>query len=103
MTKVLGLPKTVYDIVCAVCADYDRRENIASDNTSVAMRCKELNDIVERSLLTVDSGLRTTILSDVIYSNGYRHSKANAVCNFKTYYRQKRRFLICIAQDLNLI
>ena len=100
---VLGLPKTVLDVVCAVCADYDRRRQIKSTDVTILTRCSELNDIIDQALLVVDTGLRLIILNDVKYNSGYKHSTASTMCSPKYYYKEKRLFVKKVAQGMFLI
>lgn len=99
---VLGLPKTVFDVVSAICADYDRRKNV-SFTEPVLKKCNELNHIVDDALLVVDVGLRGIILEDVKANHGYRYSMASTMCSPKYYYKTKRMFVKKIAQDMYLI
>lgn len=99
---VLGLPKTVFDVVSAICADYDRRKNVCLSESVVA-KCNELNHIVDDSLLIIDVGLRRIIMEDVKANRGYRYSMASTMCSPKYYYKTKRMFVKKIAQDMYLI
>ncbi len=105
------LPRTVVDIVRAVCADYKRREkfiklhdqgNEVTELISLDM-CKFLNEIVDESLNPIEPTLRPMVLEDICEKRGYEHSPAASIISKNGYYKRKRKFLYDIAAAMSLI
>ena len=107
------LPRTVVDLVRAVCADYPRRvqyikklekkecEDICELDT--LHMCQKLNKIVDEALEPIEETLRGILLEDICEKRGYEHSPAANIISKNAYYMRKRKFLFDIAFRLSLI
>lgn len=100
---VLGLPRSVFDVVSALCGDYSRRADYEAEDEAVRSVNRTLNNVIDGALVVIDIGMRDIIFSDLISGKGYRKSRAAIMCGKGTYYRQKKRFVKKIAEELHLI
>ena len=100
------IPKTVVEIVCSICADYERRElaikhsNITGE---ILSRYVELNEAIESSLVACDARVKEYIIMDVAEGRGYDFSPCSTLVAKNTYYESKRRFIYEVAKKINLL
>ena len=107
------LPRTVVDIVRAVCADYPRRATVIKKieqkecediyKLAVLHTYKNLNEIVDEALEPIEEVLRKIVLEDICEKRGYEHSPAMVMISKNAYYMRKRKFLYDIASRMSLI
>ena len=99
------IPKTVVDVVRAVCADYKRREQAIKYSTvtgNVLQSYIQLNNVIETALTDIEPGIRNALFEDVCQRRGY--DKTPAVEIYKNgYYRRKKQFVYRVAIGLNLL
>ena len=100
------IPKTVVEIVCSICADYERRElairhsNITGETLE---RYIELNGAIEHALGMIDARVKVYLLEDVAVGRGYDFSQCSGLVAKNTYYEAKRRFIYEIAKKIYLL
>lgn len=107
------LPRTVVDVVRAVCADYPRRAAVMKNlerkecreiyELAALQTCRKLNRIVDEALEPIEEVLRKIVLEDICEKRGYEHSPAMVMISKNAYYMRKRKFLYDIAERLSLI
>ncbi len=100
------IPKTVVEIVCGICADYDRREKIIKNAGAAGAtldKCIELNAIIDKALEDIEAGARKEILKDVSEGRGYYKSGMQVIFSKNAYYRRKNKLVHDIAKDMALI
>ncbi len=100
------VPSGVARMVTAICADYERREQLirySSVTGPVLDRSVELNAAIERALDEVDAGVREDLLHDIAYGIGYNRSAAACVMSKNAYYRRRRKLVHDIAVNLALL
>ncbi len=107
------LPRTVVDVVRAVCADYGRRAKLikaseqsgGEDSRAAATfeTCVFFNEIVDEALESIEAVLRPMVLEDICEKRGYEHSPAASMISKNGYYKRKRKFLYDIAVSMALI
>ena len=99
------IPTSVVGVVYAVCTDYYRRERemkygvVSGD---VLSKYAELNTVVERALLSVESEFREDLLSDIAERRGYERSRTAVLISKNAYYRRRRQVIYEIAAGLRL-
>ena len=100
------IPKTVVLLVRALCADYTRRQ-IAIEKKTVDEKVLEefvrINSAIDRALEGIDPGIRSTMLSDIIFGRGYDSSSAAIYICKESFFNRKRKFVHDVAVELNLI
>lgn len=108
-TKVYSdedIPRSVSRVVAAICADYDRRENMikySAATGAVLDRSVELNAAVEQALGTVESGIRDSMLRDIALGVGYERSPVSLMLSKGAYYRRRKQIIHDIAVRLSLM
>jgi hypothetical protein len=101
-----NLPRTVADIVQAVCADYTRRENAIKYSAITGptlARYVELNAAIDTALEGVEAGIREELLRDIASGRGYDASCIAAMMAKNTYYARKNKVVHDIARGLSLM
>jgi hypothetical protein len=101
-----NLPRTVADIVQAVCADYTRRENAIKYSAITGptlARYVELNAAIDTALEGVEAGIREELLRDIGHGKGYENSMIAPLMAKNTYYIRKRKVVLDIARGLSLV
>lgn len=96
----------VVQIVNAIIADYDRRENLIKYSTvtgPVLDRLVELNAIVDRALEDIEPGMRRDIVQDITFGRGFYKSNCCVMMEKNTYYRRRRKLVHDIAVEMHLI
>ena len=101
------LPRTVVDVVRAVCADYGRRDKVIKASERCGDATVEmyifLNEVVDEALESIEEVLRPMVLEDICEKRGYEHSPAASMISKNGYYKRKRKFLYDIAVAMSLI
>lgn len=101
-----NLPKSVADIVQAVCADYARRERAIKYSAITGptlARYLELNTAVDIALNGVEAGIRAELLRDIGSGHGYDASRICVLMAKNTYYARKCKVVYDIARGLSLL
>ena len=99
------IPSSVVGVVCAICADYARRESAMKHGVvsgEVLDRYAELNQIIECALMCIEAELREDLLVDIAEKRGFERSRANLLLSKNAYYRRRRRVIFEIAMGLRL-
>ena len=99
------IPTSVVGVVYAVCTDYYRRERemkFGVVSGEVLSKYTELNTVVERALLSVESEFREDLLLDIAERRGYERSRAAVLISKNAYYRRRRQVIYEIAAGLRL-
>ena len=100
------IPRTVVELVRAVCDDYDRRSRMiqfGSVDGEVLEAYIALNRAVDKALEDVEAGIRKSVMSDICCRRGYHFSQASPFLAKNTYYARKRKVIHDIAVELALI
>jgi hypothetical protein len=101
-----NLPRTVADIVQALCADYARRENaikFSAITGPTLARYVELNAAINTALEGVEAGIREDLLHDIASGRGYDASCIASIMAKNTYYARKNKVVREIARGLSLM
>jgi hypothetical protein len=107
--KIFGdydLPYGVACIVKAVCADYERRKKaitLGKVNGFVLQQYSIFNTAIDKTLQSVDPGLRVDLMRDLANGSGYNFSQASPYMAKNTYYRYKKKFIYELAIELHLL
>lgn len=103
------ITKTVMEIVESLCADYPRRRRLAdylsytNGNEAKIDQIRSINANIDEGLKEVDEGLREYMLSDIANRNGYGRSMASPFIRKDSYYAQKNKAILKIAQLFDLV
>jgi hypothetical protein len=100
------MPRTIVEIVQAVCADYDRREaaiKYSAISGPVLKTYVDMNAAIEKALTCVEAGIRYELLYDIGRRTGYDVSTLADRMAKGTYYQRKGQVISAIARALALI
>ena len=101
-----NVPKTVEDIVRAICADYDRRAiaiQSMSEDSLIKNKYKEINLLIDSAIEDIEAPIRRVMLEDIFNGRGYDRSPASYMISRRPYYARKHKIIHDIALKLNLI
>ena len=102
-----NVPKSVVNIVAAICRDYYRRDWIIKTqsqgkNIILIQKYIELNSVIDKALSEIEPGISQNILNDIISGRGYQYSEAKCLSK-DAYYRRRRKLIYDIAKALSLL
>lgn len=99
------IPRSVTEIVRAICADYPRRQRMISDGEGgdAEKECRRINAAVDAALAEVEVGVREILLLDIACGRGYDYSMASAIMVKSSYYRRRNKLIRDIARQMNLL
>lgn len=104
--RQMRLPVTVRDLVQAICADHERRENEMRRWRGTAEQrdmWRKADGIIADALDLIDPALRGIMLDDISHRRGYEKSRAHVMMSRKMYYSEKNKVETAIAYGLWLI
>ena len=104
--RQMRLPVTVRDMVQAICADCERRENEMRrwrGTPEQREMWRKTEAVITDALEQVDPGIRGIILDDIAHRRGYEKSRAHGLMSRKMYYNEKNKVETAIACGLWLI
>lgn len=105
------LPKSVYNLVVATVADYDRMRSLIDKNQVSREQMKEFTrkiSAIDNALVAVcdgeQSAVREALRLDISQKRGYDRSVARSYCmTERTFFRRKQETMLLIAKMLELI
>ena len=96
----------IYQIVCALCCDYDRRAEALKEkegDMNTLLTYRYLNETIDRSIAEVcEETIREEMRSDIGNHIGMSRTKLYYI-SISTYKKRKRMSIEAIARNLHLI
>lgn len=100
------VPRSVVNMVHAVCGDYYRRRMAISQRDvdgAVFDEYVRLNSVIDTALTDIEDILQETLLSNVADGVGYDKSYAAMFLSRNAYYRRRNKFIHDVAVGLRFV